>query len=413
MYSLKCKALSLALAALLALGCSVTAFAETLETNTADTAVTAADELIAVFDEETGMYRYSFENGSEFWTSEALSATGIITSAFWIDSEAPDIGINITRGGEPIDVSEIPVLSEAGNYVIEIIHTPTEGDRAVYVYEVMISPAEEVVSGDTTSSIRGRLEVVRDGDGYYYSFGDAGGVRTNVLDGETVSTPAKLLVDDALYCSVRRDGSVYSLPQNGVISEDGAYSVIIAATHSDGTQETREFAFNVYTGATNRLGIYHPPFGYSIGNVLFEGEEYPFTDDCCYLAEDGKYAVTYSDGAAVITVVLERDTTAPVLYFNGGSDTVFASDVTVTADSPCTITVQKNGLVQDNCSVLSENGIYRVTATDRAGNTVSVRIEIYEASMAEPLAVAVILAGGTIAAVIYYIVQKNKRPVVR
>lgn len=392
---------------------TASAFAEGLDMLPSNTAAEAENELTAVFDEETKMYRYSFSEESEFWTSELLSAAGITVSAFWIATEAPDVTINITKNGEPFDLASAPVLSEMGSYVIEVTYSPAESDKRRLVYEVEVAPPEEAVSGQTAENIYGRLEATNDGDGYSYSFGDAGKVWTNVLDGETVSTPAKLLIDEYLYCTVKRDGAVYPLPQNGVINEDGAYSVSVTASHSDGTLETRVFAFNVYINATNRLGIYQPPFGYSIENVLLDGEEYPFTDNYCYFTDDGEYSVTYSNGVNVLTVLLIRDTTAPVLYFNGSSDIVFDTDVTVTADTPCTITVQKNGMPESSDTTLSGRGIYRVTAVDQAGNTTSIRIEINSASMAEPLAIAVISAGVIIAALIYYIVQKNKRPVVR
>ena len=414
MFSLKSKALSLLLTAALCLSCPATAFAVNSEEMVADsTVVSATEELIGVFDEETGMYRYAFDDDSEFWTSELLTVKGIVTSAFWIATEAADVEIIVTKNGEPVDMNEEPVLSETGSYVVEIAHIPADGERTVSVYDVEIKPSDEVVSGDAAASIVGRLEVTHDGEGYSYLFGEVGSVWTNVLDGETISEPAKLLIDDVLYCTVRRDGVTYPLSHNGVISDDGAYSVIITASHSDGSIETRYFAFNVYTNASNRLGIYHPPFGYAIESVLFEGSPYPFTKDYCRFEQDGGYSVTYGNGTDSLTVLLERDTTPPVLYFNGGSDIIFDDDVTVTADSPCTITVQRNGMPEGTDTTLTDSGIYRITAVDKAGNTTSARIEIVRPSTTEPLAVAVVTAGIVIAAVIYYIILKNKRPVVR
>ena len=413
MHNFRNKTLILLLAVFMTLSGSSTAFAESMDILSSTTAVETENGPSVVFDEENQMYRYSFSEESEFWSSELLSDTGITASAFLITTESPDIMMTATKNGEPFDLSSYPVLSEMGVYIITVTYAPAESDTRQLVYEVEIAPPDEVVNGETTENIYGRLETANDGDGYSYSFGDVGKVWINVLDGETVSTPVKILADEYLYCTVKRDGAVYSLPQNGVINEDGAYSATITASHSDGTLETRVIAFNVYINETNRLGIYQPPLGYSIENVLLDGEEYPFTDSYCYFSDDGEYSVTYSNGKNTLTVLLTRDTTAPVLFFNGSSDIVFDTDVTVTADTPCTITVQKNGMPESNDITLSGSGIYRVTAVDKAGNTTSIRIEINSASMAEPLAVAVILTGIIIAALIYYIIQKNKRPVVR
>ncbi len=410
---MKCKAISLILGALLASGLSAAAYAETAEVHYNEAVEEAEPAVTMSYDEETGMYVYSFDGESEFWTSEMLDGSGTVTAALWIATESPDIEIKITCEGEPYAYSPTMVLDTVGSYVIEVSRIPVDGEKSTVTYNVEITSPDEVADNAVISNIQGRLEMQPDDDGFSYSFGGVGRIWTNVLDGETVSFPAKVLADDELYCSVTRDGAVYSLPQNGVINEDGAYSVTITAFLSDGSTETRYFGFNVYTGATNRLGIYHPPFGYTIQNVYFEGGEYPFGQNYCSFADDGEYTVIYSNEADSRTVVLTRDTTAPVLYFNGGSEIVFDEAVSITADSPCTISVQKNGMSAGSGTVLNSTGVYRVTAVDEAGNTTSARIEITAVSAINPMDIMLVFGAVIVAAIVYFIVQKNKRPVVR
>ncbi len=410
---MKCKVISLVLGALLASGFSAAAYAETSEVYYAEAFEEADPAVTMSYDEETGMYVYSFDGESEFWASEMLDSSETVTAALWIATESPDVEIKITCEGEPYAYSPTTVLDTVGSYVIEVSRMPVYGEKSTITYNVEITSPDEVADNAVISNIQGRLEMQPDGDGFSYSFGAIGSIWTNVLDGETVSFPAKVLADDALYCSVIRDGAVYSLPQNGVINDDGAYSVTITAYLSDGSVETRYFSFNVYTRATNRLGIYHPPFGYTIQNVYFEGVEYPFEQSYCSFTDDGEYTVVYSNGADSREVVLTSDTTAPVLYFNGGSEIVFDEAVTVTADSPCTITVQKNGMAAGSGTVLNSTGIYRVTAVDEAGNATSARIEITAVSAINPMNIMLVFGVAIVAAIVYFIVQKNKRPVVR
>ena len=112
-------------------------------------------------------------------------------------------------------------------------------------------------------------------------------------------------------------------------------------------------------------------------------------------------------------VLLSRDTVPPVLYFNGTSDIVFTEQVVVTSDTDCTLRVTKNGQIVGNVSELHGSGLYRITATDEAGNITFVRLEIKSVSAINPLDIITIFAALIIAAVVYYIIQKNRRITVR
>ncbi len=378
---------------------------------TAEVFSAAAQEQAAVsisYNTETGMYLHTFADGCCFIASEELRGGGNIASALWLASE-DDVEIRVTLDGIPFAYSPSTVLDEAGLYTIQVYHPHADSESVSYTVE--IAPPEEIQQNQP-ESITGRLELLPDGGGFSYSFGEMGSVSSNILDGETVGYPARVTVSDDLYCTVTRDGAVYSLPQNGIISENGSYSMEITSYAADGSVETRLFGFNICIGASNRLGVYHPPFGYSILSVALGGEPQQHSGDMFRFTQDGEYVISCSNGETERTVTLLRDTAAPLLYFNGGSNMVFDEEVSVTTDSPCKVTVEKNGMAVSG-TLLKGTGIYRVTAVDEAGNYISSRIEIQAVSAFNPMNFALIFGGVVIAAVVYFIFVKCSKLVVR
>ncbi len=361
------------------------------------------------YNTETGMYMYSFADGCGFQASEDLGNEGNTVPVLWLATEDEDIEIRVSLDGIPFAYSPTTVLDIEGLYTVQIYHR--HGGNESVIYNVKIAAPNDITE-TPTASVEGRLELIPDGEFFSYGFGGVGSVFSNVLDGETIGFPAKVTVSPELYCTVTKDGAVYSLPQNGIISENGSYGMEISSYSADGTAETRYFGFNVCIGESNRLGIYHPPFGFSIESVTLNGEPQQHSGDMYRFTRDGEYVITYENGETERSVTLVRDTAAPVLYFNGGSGVVFDSNVAVTADSPCTVTVEKNGM-EISGTELKGTGIYRVTAVDTAGNSVSYRIEVRAVSALNPMNFAVIFGVAAIVATVYFIFQKSKKPVVR
>ena len=102
-----------------------------------------------------------------------------------------------------------------------------------------------------------------------------------------------------------------------------------------------------------------------------------------------------------------------MLYFNGTTDIVFSEKITVTTDTECTIRVTKNGQVLGSSNELLGAGIYRVTATDTAGNITSARVEIKAVSAINPLDIIIIVVALAVAALVFFFIQKNRRITVR
>lgn len=365
----------------------------------------AVEPLIGEYDSETGFYKYTVGSGSELWCNALLYPGGVEVQSFWIGSDYDDITITITGGGDIADLDGAFVITEAGTYAVDISYSPENGDSASWRYAVTVSPdAESTVEPDVT----GRLDTEPDGEERSYAFGTIGSVRTNVVDGETLSIPVKLLADKSLTCTITRDGSSYALPADGIIAEDGAYDVKLTAVYADGSIETRFLSFSIYTDATNRVGIYTPPRGCVITAVTLDGESYPFTATSCRFTADGAYSVSYTGENLNRTVTIIREATPPVLYFNGTNAAEFNEAVEITSDSECEIVIKRNGVMLSSANLIKSSGIYIVTATDSAGNEVTYRIVVTLKQFDSLLLCAAILGALAVAGAVYLAVTKKR-----
>lgn len=375
-----------------------------LDSANVDNLESGAEPLIGEYDSETGFYKYAVGSGSELWCNALLYPGGIEVRSFWIGSDYDDIVINIMGGEEVVGLDGAFIITEAGTYAVDISYSPENGEGASWRYAVTVSPdAESTVEPDVT----GRLDTEPDGEERSYAFGTIGSVRTNVVDGETLSIPVKLLADKSLTCTITRDGSSYALPADGIIAEDGVYDVKLTAVYADGSIETRFLSFSIYTDATNRVGIYTPPRGCVITDVTLDGESYPFTAGSCRFTADGAYSVSY-EGEVSRTVVIIRAATPPVLYFNGTNAAKFNEAVEITSAADCEIVIKRNGVKLGSTNLIKSSGIYIITATDAAGNEATYRIEVTLKQFDGLLLCAAIIGALAAAGAVCFVVTKKR-----
>lgn len=365
------------------------------------------------YDSETMMYYYSFPDGAAFYSSQKLSEEKNNSDVFLVGTEDDDVSILVYGGGKFLEQSAEYFLTEDGAYEVTVSHSLREGGGSVQA-RFRAAVGEQVGESETVA-ISGRVELEHaDGNNFRHRFIDGSELITNVLDGETVNFLPKLSIPENIICTMKRDGSVVSVPSSGLITENGAYSLEFACYSEDGGSEKRFLSFSLFSAPTNRLGIYQPPFGYELSSVSLNGVDIPVADRSFILLDgEGEYQIEYENGSVSRSVSLVRDTVPPVLYFNGTSDIVFTENVVVSADTPCTFRVLKNGQVLGNVSELTGSGVYRVIASDEAGNMTSVRVEIKAVSAINPLDIIIVFGMLAIAAGIYFFVQKNTRMKVR
>lgn len=364
------------------------------------------------YDEETMMYFYTFPDGASFYASESLTDGENSTSILLVGSEEGDISILVNSGGFLEQASEY-FLTENGAYEVTVSHILRNGSGSVQarfgvtISEQSVTPEEKQITGRVV------LESI-DGENFRHTFINGTEFVTNVLDGETVNFIPKLSIPETVICSMTRDGNVFSVPTSGLITEDGAYKMELSCLNDEGKMEKRFFSFNLFASSTNRLGIFQPPYGFELTSVKLNGESVPLDDkNFAVLNGEGEYFVEYKNGTTTRSVMLSRDTTPPVLYFNGTTDVVFSEKVVVTSDTECTFRVTKNGQILGSVTELLGAGIYRITATDKAGNTSSARVEIKAVSAINPLDFIIIFGVLLIGGLVYFFVQKNRKMTVR
>ena len=364
------------------------------------------------YDEETMMYFYTFPDGASFYASESLTDGENSTSILLVGSEEDDISILVNSGGFLEQASEY-FLTENGAYEVTVSHILRNGSGSVQarfgvtISEQSVTPEEKQITGRVV------LESI-DGENFRHTFINGTEFVTNVLDGETVNFIPKLSIPESVVCSMTRDGNVFSVPTSGLITEDGAYKMELSCLNDEGKMEKRFFSFNLFASSTNRLGIFQPPYGFELTSVKLNGESVPLENkNFAVLNGEGEYFVEYKNGTTTRSVMLSRDTTPPVLYFNGTTDVVFSEKVVVTSDTECTFRVTKNGQILGSVTELLGAGIYRITATDKAGNTSSARVEIKAVSAINPLDFIIIFGVLLIGGLVYFFVQKNRKMTVR
>lgn len=365
------------------------------------------------YDEETMMYLYTFPDGASFYASESLTDGENSTSILLVGSEEDDISILVNSADGFLEQTSEYFLTEDGAYEVTVSHKLRNGSGsvqarfAVEIGEQSVAPEEKVITGRVV------LENF-DGESFRHKFINGTELVTNVLDGETVSFIPKILIPEEVICSMTRDGKVFSVPTSGLIIEDGAYKMELSCYNDEGKMEKRYFSFSVFTNSTNRLGIFQPPYGYELTSVELNGESVPLENkNFAVLNGEGEYSVEYKNGTTTRSVNLSRDTTPPVLYFNGTTDVLFSEKVIVTSDTECTFRVTKNGQIMNSTTELLGAGIYRITATDKAGNITSARVEIKAVSAINPVDFIIICGVCLIGAIVYFFIQKNRKMTVR
>ncbi len=365
------------------------------------------------YDEESMMFLYTFSDGAMFYASESLTDGENSATVLLVGSEEDDILILVNGANGSLEQSSEYFLTEKGAYEVSVSHIlrnsnePVQARFGVTIGEQSAETEKKTVTGRVV------LESI-DGENFRHTFINGTEFVTNVLDGETVSFIPKLSIPDSALCSITRDGNVFSMPSSGLITEDGAYKMEISCFDDEGRMEKRYFSFNLFTSATNRLGVYQPPYGYELTSVKLNGESVPLEDkNFAVLKGEGEYFVEYKNGALTRSVRLSRDTTPPVLFFNGTTDVVFSEKIVVTADTECTLRVTKNGQILGNATELLGAGIYRITATDKAGNTTSARVEIKAISAINPLDFIIIFGVLVVGGLVYFFIQKNRKMTVR
>ena len=299
-------------------------------------------------------------------------------------------------------------------YAAETTET-TESTEDGY-YNGPVDPITYEPIGQTTDTEAEVVEInsdctyVRSEGMFRYQFGQ-GYVSLSVVDGMITTGHVRLQFDAVSSATLYKDGdAVPDVPEE--VYEPGSYTI---ASGNDG-DFNKVISFQIVNKTTGTISQYVMPDGFHVKGVQKDGEEVTSGYTTVDLEQEGYYQIVYSCNAIKTDFALDVtiDHTPPAVVFEGVDDTNKAKGpVTVTGMDPKdTITIYRDNketrLNYDN--ELTESGVYRVTVSDEAGNTIekNFKIMIYlnlKAWMVIVIIVAII-AG---VAVALYITRKRLR----
>lgn len=352
------------------------------ENDTAD----SADSGDFFYDSETELYRYEFENGEKLFATSPLS-TGREVSYMWL-SWSENVEVIVLLNERDAGFTKGEMITESGNYSVYAV---SGGETKQFGFTVKSGVSV------TDSRFQGKLT-----DGLF----SAEGISSNVLDGETITFPAEITADSDYICSVNQNGSTRTLSGKMFFAEDGAYNITFTDVASG---RICRLSFVITQKASSKAELFTVPIGFEITSATLDGEEIPAAKTLV-LDRDGEYAMTYSNGEVTRTMTFTRDTKAPKLYFNGTQEITFREPVKITADGECKYEILKDGFVYDMYdNTLSASGIYRVTATDNAGNSVTRRVIIEAKSGIAPMGI-IISCAAVLAVIVGYFIYHKTHP---
>ena len=389
---MKCKIAAVIAAAAMCFLLTARAFAEAEDYGTeipsgaeaADSGEAAESGADLVYSSETELYTFTFDNGETLYSTASLGADSDI-SYLWL-SWSENVEVILLLNGEDIGYTKGSILSESGSYTLYAI-----SDVQTVQFSFSLESEMSVKDGRFSGAYEnGRFSV--------------DGITSNVLDGETIAFPAEISAEDNYICTVTHGENTSTMSRSIYLSEDGDYSLIF--TDMTGGKVYR-LSFVIMQKPSGNADIFTAPAGYEITSAAVDGEEIPH-GRVLLMDKDGKYEIAYSNGTVNRAMTIVRDTKAPVLYFNGGRSLTFSDPVVITADGEYTYEILKDGFnytMRDD--TLSASGIYRINASDEAGNTSTYRVVIEAKSGVAPAGIIISSAVVVIILAAYFIYHKT------
>ena len=231
-------------------------------------------------------------------------------------------------------------------------------------------------------------------------------------DGMVVTQPVSIETGDAAI-SVYRDGAEVTAEEYQELALPGEYVVYAGAGEGGG----RAMTFTVVGRRTNRIYGYSVPEGFFIRDATWNGEDMGFDRYFVNMEGEGDYAIEYRCPTADLTYTLEVtiDRTPPQLTVDGklGDDGRVHSAVTFLSEGEeGTVSVLRDGdpykaAYVDGGGTLSEPGVYELTITDEAGNSMTYPFEIMVYLDSNSI-LFILLVLATVGAVIALAVWKRK-----
>jgi hypothetical protein len=231
-------------------------------------------------------------------------------------------------------------------------------------------------------------------------------IANNIITTEPVSLKADDGLDVVLYKNAK--------PQNDVdlseVTLPGTYTVVAKGKETD----HQILTFTIVTPVTGAIDRYKLPYGFVVTGVVYNDKAVqnpdPGTVD---LTQEGTYHISYSCLATQVSyeLQLEVDHTKPQFKLEGvkkGLARGPVSIINVAEDETVSVTSGDNEVKIGNDLVIRNVGRYKVTVTDKAGNTKSESFTIRMYLNYQGI-IFFLLSFGIIAATVAYMVVSRKK----
>ncbi len=272
---------------------------------------------------------------------------------------------------------------------------------------------------------------------YRYTFENGRSFSASIPNGAVTNSAVSFSFDEGLLCLLEIDGESRLYEEGEIFTEDGEYYLTVISPVSaeepdfsmlegdfsdidvaaleeyeipTGENMQTMFSFRIVNSPTRDIPVFNAAHGFSIKSVTLDNA--PVLPGGAYsssLIRDGVYTITLEDetsAAPDYTVRFEQRRTPPGITLDGVARFgTTAGKVTVGAVEGVEIEVYRNGVRTGAAGTYSENGSYRVRATDAAGNTSQAEFKIVF-SLPKPLVLVGALALLT-AACVYVLHARN------
>ncbi|MDR2531971.1 MAG: hypothetical protein LBC82_03920 [Oscillospiraceae bacterium] len=259
----------------------------------------------------------------------------------------------------------------------------------------------------------------------------------SVLGGQTLvaSVPKGMITNDDVFLDfpsplliIMRGDTFVPFSPVEPITGNGEYRVVMVEN-----PEVEVFNFTIANGAVNFLNAFTAPEGFTIVEVLFDGQSQQISNEKRFATDtDGDYRFTITDSSfeTVYTVNITLRTTPPALIFSRiakdneivelewseeGND-AFEGPIVFSSDeiNEYTISVLYNRtpINTPNNHTLIEAGRYHITAVDTAGNSTQYTFRILYV-MDVPTGWVIAIVAILLTALIIYLARNRKKVRIR
>ncbi len=358
-------------------------------------------KLTETYIEDTGDYRYYLDERNYVTSSQQLGRIVENVIKFTYNDYTY---VSLTKDGENCDIVSGGFIYGDGNYTLTISNGKDTGSISF----IMRQPSGELSEDENFYNKSAFTQAYSAEKGLYaLSLRELYTFYSPIPNYAVTDKPVKLLTpaDDRMDITVYKDGEEIKYASGKTFSDPGYYvlSFVYDSADLDDERYTESelqgfsdeamdnadivvddsyfniadialYSFLIIDKAQNKLSFINPPQDYTISSVMLDGQKQNVDTRFFKAVNDGNYRILFKNPSGVLpdyTLNFTRDTESPVLRFeNVGPGGIARNKFRIIKDSDDTVVqIYKGGMPYESTAEVTEAGLYKITASDSAGNT--------------------------------------------